>query len=575
VTDISVRALAKAAPDVATREQLASLQGLLVLSMLMTDSGDERRVLELAASSAPSFGNCRLHAVFLLDDGWERTSHACSRPESRADLEAQFVQLGGAGGAVEVPGEGWASAYPLRSLGGHFGYLVVGADREPTPGDQFLLRVLAQQTGIALANAKLHERDQATAATLRDTNAALAETVTALERSTAIHERLTRVAASGEGEEGIARAVHDLTGYPVAIEDRYGNLRAWAGPACPDPYSKQPEARRRRTVERALRSGQPIRESGRLLVATQPRDDSLGVLALIDPNDTAGEQEHIALEHGATVLAVELARLRSVADTELRLGRDLVDELLSGTNQENAVARAEAIGYDLNRPHRVVVVETSDLKPYDDAFFQAVRRAARATGIGPHPVARFGAVVMLSTAEQDCERFRAAVLEEVGGMPCRVGVGSICTQAGDFPRSLHHARLALRVQRASGSVDRTTVFDDLGIYQILGESEETLGIERFARQWLGALLDYDERKGSTLVATLSRYLECGKSHAATAAALSLHRNTLKYRVRRIRQISGHDLSNPDTVFNLQLATRAWHTLEALRAESGPVPATSS
>src|SRR4029079_10580441 len=125
----------------------------------------------------------------------------------------QLVRLGGTGGAVEVPGEGWASAYPLRSLGGHFGYLVVGADREPTPGDQFLLRVLAQQTGIALANAKLHARDEEIAAALRDANATLADTVTALERSTAIHARLTRVSTSGDGQEGVPRAVHELTSY--------------------------------------------------------------------------------------------------------------------------------------------------------------------------------------------------------------------------------------------------------------------------------------------------------------------------------------------------------------------------
>ncbi|MGZ6909158.1 MAG: PucR family transcriptional regulator, partial [Acidimicrobiia bacterium] len=140
--------------------------------------------------------------------------------------------------------------------------------------------------------------------------------------------------------------------------------------------------------------------------------------------------------------------------------------------------------------------------------------------------------------------------------------------------SFHQARLALRIQRASGVNDRTTMFDDLGVYRILGESEETLSIERYVRDWLGALLDYDERKGSSLVVTLNRYLECGKSYAATADALSLHRNTLKYRLGRIREISGHDLSDPDTLFNLQLATRAWQTLEALRAGGDVAPAIS-
>ncbi|MDQ4104323.1 MAG: helix-turn-helix domain-containing protein, partial [Actinomycetota bacterium] len=72
------------------------------------------------------------------------------------------------------------------------------------------------------------------------------------------------------------------------------------------------------------------------------------------------------------------------------------------------------------------------------------------------------------------------------------------------------------------------------------------------------------RKHSALVETLFEYLECGGSYDAAAASLSVHRNTLKYRLQRIREVSGHDLSCPDTRFNLQLATRAWQTLVGLR-----------
>ncbi len=65
----------------------------------------------------------------------------------------------------------------------------------------------------------------------------------------------------------------------------------------------------------------------------------------------------MALEHGATILAMELARVRSLAESELRIRRDLVDELLTGTDEESALTRATALGYDLQRPHRVLVVE--------------------------------------------------------------------------------------------------------------------------------------------------------------------------------------------------------------------------
>ena len=550
--------------DAALRDQLSSLRGLLVLSMLMTESGDERQILRLAATSVPSLGRAHIEGVHLAGEGWLMTTEPCTRAEVRARLQAELTVLRPGGGRLDIPEEGWAWAYPMRSLVGFVGYLVVGAADEPPPHEQFLLRVLAQQTGVALANARLHTRERSTAEELRDANAALEQSVRALERSMQIHERLTRVAVRGEGQEGIARALHELTGYPVAIEDRYGNLRAWAGPNPPDPYPKDPSARREQMLRRALREGRPIRDGGRLLAFARPRDDILGVLSLVDPAGRAGEHELVALEHGATVLAMELARLRSLAETELRLRRDLVEELLAGTDAESALRRAQALDYDLERAHRVLVVEGRGRIKDEEQFFHAVRRACRDTEVGTLLVARGGAVVVLADKDQPWDRVRAAVLTELGGGRCRIGVGGLCQAPADFPRSYREAQLALKMQASSRGDDRVTVFDDLGVYRILCEVDDIAAVERLVRDWLGPLLDYDARKGSELVETLSQYLECGGSYEATAAALSVHRSTLKYRLARIREILGRDLSEPDTHFNLQLATRAWSTLQALR-----------
>lgn len=553
-----------AAADAQLREQLSNLQSLLMLSMLMTESGDEETIVQLAATSVPSFGRSHLVGVYFNERGWRATATPFGSVEARVEVEAQLRALGASGGAIAIPGEAWAWALPLRGVGGHVGYFVTAAEKEPSTHEQFLCRVLAQQTGVALANARLHAKERATAEELRGANAALAETVRALEQTMQIHDRFTRVAVGGEGQEGIARAVHELTGFPVAVEDRYGNLRAWAGPNRPDPYPKDPPARREQLLRRALRERGPVREGCRLVAIAGPGADVLGVLALVDPAGAAGEQEQVAIEHGATVLAMELARLRSLAETELRVRRDLVEELLSGTDEESALGRAQALGYDLERRHRVVVVEGRGRSQDEEAFFHAVRRAARDEHIGPLLVARGGAVVVLSDADVDWERFRTAVLTELGGGRCRVGVGGWCQQPRDFPRSYREAQQALKMQRSARGADQVTCFDDLGVYRILCEVEDPAAIERFVRQWLGALLDYDARKHSELVDTLCRYLECGGSYDASAAALSVHRSTLKYRLQRIREISGHDLTDPGTNFNLQLATRAWQTIQSLR-----------
>jgi DNA-binding PucR family transcriptional regulator len=552
--------------DIALRDQLSSLQGLLVLSMVMTDSTDERHIVHLAATTVGSLGDVRMCGIHLLDGGWQDATGPCERTEIRADIEAQFVVLNSTGGLLAIQGEGWGWAYPLRSPQGHFGSLIVSADAEPESHAQFLLRVLAQQTGIALANARLHGRERSTAEELLATNAALAETVSALERSTAIHDRLTRVALAGEGQQGIAQAVHELTDHAIAVEDRYGNLLAWAGPHQPCSYPKQSSADRSALLDRARAEGQLIADDGRLYAIATAGVDVLGVLVLIDTEGTAASHERVALEHGATVLAMELARLRSLAESELRVGGDLVEQLLAGALDETAAhARARALGYDLERPHRVVAVGSANATADHDAFFDAVRRAARDAGVGTLLAAGTGTVVVLSDADQDWNKFRQAIDGEAAAGACRIGVGGLCSRPVEYPRSFEEARLALRVQEAVGSDATATAYDELGVYQMLADVAHADGVERFALRWLGPLLEYDDRRNAELVESLSLYLEYGRSLDAAAKALSVHRSTLKYRLQRIGEISGHDLSDPDTSFNLQLAIRAWHTLTAMRA----------
>ena len=73
--------------------------------------------------------------------------------------------------------------------------------------------------------------------------------------------------------------------------------------------------------------------------------------------------------------------------------------------------------------------------------------------------------------------------------------------------------------------------------------------------------------------TLTQYLEHGGNYDATAAELSVHHSTLKYRLQRIRELTGLELNDPDVHFNLQFATRAWRTLQALRRRALTAPLT--
>lgn len=539
--------------DLQHRDTLSRLRSLMILAQLMMESSTEQQVIELAVGAARSLSRCT---------------------DVRAELETDPVPAAN----VTTPGLGvldvasdpssdslgtWA--YPLHSGHGHVGWLIVQCAKPPSTEEHFLLRSLAQHAGVALVNRRLYEKERSAAAEATRVSAQLQETLEALQHSMDIHQRLTTVAASGLGRQGIAAAVHELTGLPVAVEDGFGNLRAWAGPDQPDPYPKDSEAARDRLLRHALAEGGPIRDGDRWIGVSRPQQDVTGALVMIDPHGDASPQQLITLKHGMTILSMELAKLRSLAESELRVRRDLVEELLAGTDRESALRRAQALRYDLERAHRVVMVEGHDRDHDDEAFLHGVRRAARDHPVGSLVVRRGSHVVVLADTDADWEQFRLAILAEIRDGRCRLGVGDWSATVDGIPRSLHQAEVALRVQDAAATDDCATCYEALGVYQLLAEVRDPAATEVFGRGWLQSLLDYDARRNADLVNTLSQYLDCGGNYDASARALFIHRSTLKYRLNRIRDISGYDLSDPDTRFNLQLACRAWTTLNALRA----------
>jgi sugar diacid utilization regulator len=562
------------------RSQLTNLRALLVLSILMTESADDQQILRLATSAATSLGSWQI-AGFVIGDAWwagGATVSGFGGPELAAELRA----LPETGGPVASLDAGWAWAYPLRSIVGRLGYLIVHAPHEPVVEEQFLAQVLAQQTGVAVSNAQLHGRERDTAEQLAVTNGALEETVATLRHGMTIHERLTRVAAAGEGAAGIAEALHDLTGLAVTVEDRYGNLSAWAGPGRPARYPKPPAYEREQLLRRLMTAGRSVRDGDRVVALASPRPGVLGLLALMDPGHRAATTDVMALEHGATVLAVELARLRGLADTELRVRRELVHDLLTGADDESAYLRAEALGYDLGRPHQVAVVEVAESSPAQEDVLHATRRVLRHQQLPCLLGSMAGTVVIVAAAGESAaagrqapgdhgnwEALRAGIVAELGdGSRCRIGVGDSYPRPSELPRSLREARLALRMQKASASAERTSVFADLDVLRMLAAVDDLTDVEAFVRKWLGTLAAYDERKHTELVKTLIQYLQHGGGYEATSRALSVHRSTLKYRLQRIRELTGFDLGDPETHFNLQLAARAYVTLQALTDASG-------
>lgn len=531
------------------------LPELFVLSSVMSGSSREDEILSLAGCAVPAWSCCDLAAAYLSHEGKLERSPGGWLPAGSGP-DAQVTALDGADGLVGLPDRPWSGALALRGPGGVHGYLVVSSHTVPTPHEVFRLRLLAQQTGLAVAGATLRRAEREQIRQLRLLNGKLDEAGDRLAATAAEYERrstIQRVLTKGGGEQAIADALHALTGLAVAVEDPFGNLRCWSGQR-PQVHSKVDAGRREEMLRQAVRKGGPVRDRDRVLAVARPRHEILGTMALIGTERSIGSREMFALEQGAAILGLELAHRRELAESESRVRGDLVNDLVSGGDPVRAFARAEAVGHDLHGPHQVLVVHW----PGTAGLFDVVTHAAGALGLRCLLGKRSDAVVLVVTSPPRGRDLYDVLRRDLGTTAGAIGVGGLATTPAELPRSFQEAWQALEIRRDSRSVDGVVVFDDLGLYRILHTGRDGAEIERYIREWLGPLLDYDRRHHTELTKTLFQYLECGGNYAAASDALVIHRSTLRYRLRRIRDVGGIDLHDVDSRLNLHVATRAWH-----------------
>ncbi|MFG3061959.1 PucR family transcriptional regulator [Streptomyces sp. NPDC048231] len=534
----------------------------MVLSSALFDTLDEGEILRLAMDHIAAAGRYSAEAGYLRVDGDLVPSARNGRIHALA-VDRRVRELAGRDGPVTVSGSPWGWALGLRGHEGLHGYLVVTSRSQPTEAERSLLVTLVRHTAAALSVAFAHRRRQEDALTLhrlRGERTALQRqlisVVAELGYQRAVHALMADVAASGGGEEAITRALHGLTGLSAVVEDRFGRLRSWTGPNRPDPYPEPDPVRQDEMLHAVAREAGPARMKDRLITLIRPHGKILGVLALVDPRDEADEHTVLAMEQAATALAPELAHLRNLAEVELRLHRELVDDLLAGTDEASAYARSEAVGHDLHRSHYVVVVQWSN-RTADDSFAQTVGRAASNVGMRSLLTRRSDHVVLVADDRPHARALYEALARETGSRSGAIGVSAPCDCLDDIPHRYQEAQRALEVRRYSCERYGTTFFDELGLYRILGPGNDYQELETFVHEWLGQLIDYDSRHHTAMVETLSRYFDCGGNYDETAESLAIHRSTLRYRLQRIRDISGKDLVNVEDRLNLQVATRVW------------------
>jgi hypothetical protein len=133
-----------------------------------------------------------------------------------------------------------------------------------------------------------------------------------------------------------------------------------------------------------------------------------------------------------------------------------------------------------------------------------------------------------------------------------VGIGSVVRNTGNIHRSYESAYIAYQLAR-DGLGKKIVYYDELGVYKLLADIKEASIYPKFVQDTLGNLLDYDREHRTDYVDILKTFFENECNMLATSKALYCHKNTLTYKMNKIRDILGYDVMTNENRTRIMLA----------------------
>jgi GAF domain-containing protein len=363
----------------------------------------------------------------------------------------------------------------------------------------------------------------------------LSEAHAGTEHAAAAHDRFADIVLSGGDVDAVAAALAELLDVWVVLVDAVGNELAVAG-----------------TPDRAAVPWQDS-ESGRLtrvgdcwVVAATAKGERLGALVIGGVDDLSGADQRI-VERAAVVTALVLLFRRQAAEQSQRAQADLLSDVLSGSADPRTLTdRLRLLAPNRRHDRLVVAVCRGDHSavrarlsaPLEDKLVLS----------GP-----YGGDLVLLLARTDAPtaaRELAEVAKRTGVTIAVTGPAAWGEPIVESHRQAVH--LVATMQRLGRTAESATP-DDLGVAGLIGAAD--VDVRAHIQHVLGAVIEYDDQRGTDLIGTLSAYYAAGQSPTRAATALHIHPNTVQQRLDRITALLGDGWQHPDRSLDLQVALR--------------------
>jgi DNA-binding PucR family transcriptional regulator len=378
-------------------------------------------------------------------------------------------------------------------------------------------------------------------------------------------DAITEAVESGAGLPEVVRAAAKALEASLAVTDAWGATLAVAA--------------RSPAEERALLA----KGQGVISAPLRVADTVVGTLHMRAKTEPSASMRRLLL----TMIASEVERVRAPERVSETAAADFLRAILRRelSGRQELLGGAKQLSLDIEDGASMIVARAHPQSPTDDGWRGRVRAVAErgARAVVNRSIAALserdgiiGAEVLVLVPggeETTAARAAEAILSEMeaglAGYTFALGRSRITADPVELPRAASEALLAANV--AQGSSDGAALaFEQTGAYRLLlsAMSENPSELQRFYAETVEPLVAYDEQYETDLLLTLETFLEADGNVAGTAQRLFTHRHTIYYRLERVRELSGLDVSSSDGREKLSLGLKSMRVL-GIPSSAGP------
>ena len=283
------------------------------------------------------------------------------------------------------------------------------------------------------------------------------------------------------------------------------------------------------------------------------------------------------------VKLVEVSREISNAIVLSRIEENSLTHFLSnilfgdGELEGDAIEKAAYFGYNLAGECCICVIDIDGFERYlklkniDDevsiskikiTFRKIVQDILEKYALKVPIIDKDDAVIFFSRAEENCmnrldkalNEIQEVIKKRMDGLSVSVGIGNSYKDLKMMKQSLNEAELAIDSAKCQGLDDTITKYKEIGIYGLLFSIKNKNILENYFLDVLGPINKNDDKnKDNNLLEILETYLNENCNITVTAEKLFLHRNTLKYKIKKIEELLNCDLHNFDDCMKAKIA----------------------